>query len=41
MVTRTVRDLVFGSGIEFSELGQHRLRGVPDVWDLYATTEVP
>lgn len=41
VVTRTVRDLVFGSGIEFSELGQHRLRGVPDVWDLYATTEVP
>lgn len=41
VVTRTVRDLVLGSGIDFSELGQHRLRGVPDVWDLYATTEVP
>jgi class 3 adenylate cyclase len=41
VVTRTVRDLVLGSGITFAELGRHELRGVPDQWDLYATTEVP
>jgi class 3 adenylate cyclase len=40
-VTRTVRDLVLGSGIGLSELGRHELRGVPDTWDLFAVTEVP
>jgi class 3 adenylate cyclase len=36
LVSRTVRDLVAGSGIEFSERGQHELKGVPDVWDILA-----
>jgi len=35
-VTRTVRDLVSGSGIEFEERGEHELKGVPDRWALYA-----
>jgi class 3 adenylate cyclase len=37
-VTRTVRDLVSGSGIEFEERGEHELKGVPDRWALYAAT---
>jgi class 3 adenylate cyclase len=36
LVTRTVRDLVAGSGIAFQERGEHELKGVPDVWALYA-----
>jgi class 3 adenylate cyclase len=36
LVSRTVRDLVVGSGLEFAERGIHRLRGVPDEWDLLA-----
>jgi class 3 adenylate cyclase len=36
LVTRTVRDLVAGSGISFDERGEHELKGVPDTWALYA-----
>jgi class 3 adenylate cyclase len=36
LVSRTVRDLVAGSGIEFADRGAHELKGVPDTWDLYA-----
>ena len=36
LVTRTVRDLVAGSGIGFEERGEHELKGVPDRWALYA-----
>jgi class 3 adenylate cyclase len=36
LVTRTVRDLVAGSGIEFEERGEYELKGVPDRWALYA-----
>jgi class 3 adenylate cyclase len=36
LVTRTVRDLVAGSGIAFEERGEHELKGVPDAWALYA-----
>jgi len=36
LVTRTVRDLVAGSGIAFEERGEHELKGVPDSWTLYA-----
>jgi class 3 adenylate cyclase/pimeloyl-ACP methyl ester carboxylesterase len=34
-VSRTVRDLVVGSGLEFERIGNKRLKGIPDVWDLY------
>jgi class 3 adenylate cyclase len=37
LVTRTVRDLVAGSGIAFDERGEYSLKGVPDPWSLYAT----
>jgi class 3 adenylate cyclase len=36
LVSRTVKDLVAGSGLEFQERGSHELKGVPDVWELYA-----
>ncbi|MGA8850735.1 MAG: adenylate/guanylate cyclase domain-containing protein [Aeromicrobium sp.] len=34
-VSRTVRDLVIGSGLEFERVGHKRLKGIPGVWDLY------
>jgi class 3 adenylate cyclase len=36
LVSRTVRDLVAGSGLRFAERGEHELKGVPDRWPLYA-----
>jgi class 3 adenylate cyclase len=36
LVSRTVRDLVAGSGIEFADRGTHELKGVPDHWQLLA-----
>jgi hypothetical protein len=35
-VSRTVVDLVVGSGIEFVDRGQHELKGVPGAWALFA-----
>jgi len=35
-VSRTVTDLVTGSGITFSERGEHALKGVPGTWRLFA-----
>ncbi|MFZ0625699.1 MAG: adenylate/guanylate cyclase domain-containing protein [Acidimicrobiia bacterium] len=36
LVSRTVKDLVAGSGIEFEDRGEHSLKGVPDKWHVYA-----
>jgi class 3 adenylate cyclase len=36
LVSSTVKDLVAGSGLEFSDRGLHRLGGVPGEWHLYA-----
>lgn len=36
LVSRTVADLVAGSGIEFEDRGEHELKGVPGTWNLYA-----
>jgi class 3 adenylate cyclase len=36
LVTSTVRTLVLGSGITFADRGLHRLKGVPDQWQLFA-----
>jgi class 3 adenylate cyclase len=36
LVSRTVRDLVAGSGIEFEARGTETLKGVPDTWEIYA-----
>ena len=36
LVSRTVVDLVTGSGIEFDDRGEHDLKGVPGGWHLFA-----
>jgi class 3 adenylate cyclase len=36
LVSRTVRDLVAGSGLDFTDRGEHALKGVPDRWQLFA-----
>jgi class 3 adenylate cyclase len=39
LVTRTVRDVVVGSELEFEDRGSHELRGLPGLWDLYAVRD--
>jgi class 3 adenylate cyclase len=41
LVSRTVRDLVIGSGIEFNPCGRHSLKGVADEWEVYTVTATP
>ncbi|HUS62809.1 MAG TPA: adenylate/guanylate cyclase domain-containing protein [Acidimicrobiales bacterium] len=36
LVSRTVKDLVTGSGIMLEDRGSHTLKGVPDEWQVYA-----
>jgi class 3 adenylate cyclase len=36
LVSGTVKDLVVGSGIAFTDRGEHQLKGVPGTWRLYA-----
>jgi class 3 adenylate cyclase len=38
LVSRTVTDLVTGSGIPFVDRGVHQLKGVPGDWRLFAVT---
>ncbi len=38
LVSRTVKDLVTGSGIMFAERGSHALNGPSDEWSLFAVT---
>jgi class 3 adenylate cyclase len=35
LVSRTVKDLVPGSGLSFEDAGEHDLKGIPDRWHLY------
>ena len=35
LVSRTVKDLVAGSGLEFTPHGVHQLKGVAGEWELY------
>ena len=35
VVSRTVKDLVAGSGIAFKDFGAHRLKGIDGDWHLY------
>ena len=39
LVTRTVRDVVTGSELEFEDRGSHELRGLPGRWALYAVRD--
>jgi len=41
LVSRTVTDLVAGSGIEFDDRGEHALKGVPGDWRLFAARQPP
>lgn len=36
LVSSTVKDLVAGSGIQFSDRGEHDLKGVPGTWRLFS-----
>jgi class 3 adenylate cyclase len=40
LVSRTVADLVAGSGITLVERGEHELKGVPGAWQLFAVEAV-
>ena len=40
LVSRTVRDLVAGSGLEFAKRGRHELKGVGE-WELLAAIGPP
>jgi len=35
MVSSTVKDLVAGSGLSFSDTGTHELKGVPGSWRIF------
>ena len=35
LVSRTVKDLVAGSGLSFEDRGEHALKGLPERWRLY------
>jgi class 3 adenylate cyclase len=39
LVSRTVKDLVAGSGIEFQDRGDHELKGIPGEWRLYSVQD--
>ncbi len=41
LVSRTVTDLVTGSGIVFRDRGEHQLKGVPGEWQLFALSRSP
>lgn len=38
LVTRTVSDLVIGSGLGFAPRGTHELKGLPQAWEVFAST---
>jgi len=38
LVSRTVRDLVVGSGVSFAVRGTHELGAIPGQWQLFAVT---
>ncbi len=39
LVSGTVKDLIVGSGIEFTDRGEHELKGVPGLWKLFAVKD--
>jgi class 3 adenylate cyclase len=41
LVSRTVKDLVAGSGLAFEDRGLHELKGIPDRWQLLALVDAP
>ena len=41
IASRTVKDLVAGSGIEFEPRGAHELKGIPGEWNLFSVGRLP
>ena len=39
VVSQTVKDLAAGSGLSFTDRGEHELKGVPDLWRLYVAEQ--
>ena len=39
LVSRTLTDLVMGSGIEFEDRGEYELKGIPGIWKLFAVAD--
>jgi pimeloyl-ACP methyl ester carboxylesterase/class 3 adenylate cyclase len=39
MMSRTVKDLIVGSGVSLKDQGTHVLKGMPGEWSLYAVTD--
>jgi class 3 adenylate cyclase len=35
VISRTVKDLVAGSGIAFEDAGEHSLKGIEENWQLF------
>jgi class 3 adenylate cyclase len=40
LVSQTVRDMLIGSGFEFTTRGSHALKGVPGAWELFRVASV-
>ena len=38
LVSRTVKDLTVGAGIDYDDRGEHGLKGIPDRWQLFAAS---
>jgi class 3 adenylate cyclase len=38
LVSQTVKDLMVGSDLAFSDRGSHNLKGVPGTWNVYVIT---
>jgi class 3 adenylate cyclase len=36
LISRTVADLIAGSGVKLTDRGEHNLKGIPDPWRLFA-----
>jgi pimeloyl-ACP methyl ester carboxylesterase len=39
LVSRTVKDLVAGSGVRFADRGEHVLKGISDQWQLFSVVD--
>jgi class 3 adenylate cyclase len=39
LVSRTVVDLVAGSGLGFADQGEHVLRGIPGTWQVFTVAQ--
>ena len=35
-ISRTVKDLAVGSGLNFTFIGRREMKGIPESWELYA-----